>query len=93
MTTEQIQQVTLLFKDNPTLKPDDVEIGLIFWEYAENEHILRWQIKEIKDMTLNLIWYFEPTVEKPEETTDPVLSLEEIVANTLWITLPTESVE
>ncbi len=89
MTTEQIAQIALLFQANPTLKPEDVEIGLIFGEYAENEHILRGQIAEIKAKTLELIGYVEPVVETPVVEETPQSTMEEVIADALGIELPT----
>ena len=95
MTTEKIQEIVQLFASNPELTAEEVMNGYIFWKYANNEHYLVWEIHNIKDTVQALI---APTVTDEPETTEPpveelVLSLKEVVANTLWITLPTESVE
>jgi len=95
MTTEKIQEIAQLFASNTELTAEEVMNGYIFWPYANNEHYLVWEIYNIKDTVQALTYTVvtdEPTAEEPP-VEEPTLSLEEVVANTLWITLPTESVE
>jgi len=92
MTTEKIQEIAQLFVSNPELTAEEVMNGYIFWQYANNEHYLVWEIHAIKDTVQTLT---APAVTDEQEITEPpveelVLSLKEVVANTLWITLPTE---